>query len=311
MQNNEKKLINKYATVVYLYYTRENRVTDVRDYPDYIAYEVGLGFSVPFIKKLFKTGLIAKGEDGFVVTDKGTKYLEDNWSFVHFFNLACPYISVFDFSEVLSKANEQSTFEDMALDLLKDKCAQYRGKRNYLAVENLNMELAQMYYYLEEYQKALYHYLTSLYYSISGVKEYVHVRNYKNGKITQKELVAKYNDYIYVNPEIIAKVREMSKLYYPEMADEIVTEAKLGFSLCSKERIAEAYDLMSRGRFTNSGWQSQTTELFKKKMGFVVDKPAEPSPVDANKIISQEDAQNEGLESVAKLAEIAEKESKK
>lgn len=311
MKSNEKKLINQYATTVYLYYTRENKVTDVRDYPDYIADEIGLGFSVPFIKKLFKKGLIEEGEKGFLITAEGAKYLEENWNLVKFFNLACPYIGILEYYEAQAKAGEEQNFEEIILGLLKEKCAQYRGKRNYVAVESLNIELAQLYYYLEDYQKALYHYLTTLCYSVSGIKEYVFIRYYKTGKITQKELVAKYNDCIYVVPEIISRTKELAQYYYPEMVSEIYNEAKLGFSLCSRDRFRELVDIMANGKYANSAWQASTTEVFKKKMGFIADASANQIPVDADNIISKEDAENEVPESVAKLEEIAEKESKK
>ncbi|MCQ2551445.1 MAG: hypothetical protein MJ146_04580 [Clostridia bacterium] len=299
-----KQVVENYARVIYLYYTMNNKVVDITDYPDYIAEEIDLGFSVPFIKKMKRDGYLAYDE-AFVVTEKGKKLLEESDEAIYFFTLNSPYIKVEEFYET------EGTFDERAIKLFTKKLEEFRTKKKYVEVESMHIELAKL-----DKENALYHYLANLCYAISGIKEYSFIRKFRNKKITRKELVEKYKDCVYVNPQVILGIEEHKDEFTDDMVDLVYDTEKLGYTLCSRERFLELVREIMAGEYNNASWQEVITDIFMKRMKFKVpsEKKIEKEDLgekekEESQIIGEDETQD--TVSDAKQEEIAENESKK
>lgn len=321
MKVRNKKITDRYATLIYLYYTKNNRVADVHDYPDYISDENSLGFSIPFIKKMFSNGLLADGEC-FTVTEKGEAMLAEGQDYIDFFNINSPYVSITDYAQL----EDEGSFEEKMIKLFEQKLIEYRQKKNYVAIESLNMELADLALSMGEEKKALFYCLTYLEIAMSGIKDYIYVSRYKKNKITRKELMFKIQTCIYVNPYVLLNIERLKEHYSDEMVDEVYDALKLGYNLCTRERFKEVVKSIMDGEYNNAYWQRQTTIIFRKRMGFKPPKSKKaqakletaevgsPEPEqDSTQILGDEVDQSEDEVAVsdAKMDEIVEAEAKK
>ena len=319
-----KAIIERYASVIYLNYTAENMVADIREYPDYIAEEIGLGFSIPFIKGLFKRGLLEKGEKHFELTEAGKQLLEENADYVKFFNLNSPYVPFVDFYEFANSADAAGkNFYEKAEAIFEAKVKEVRSKKKYLAVESLHMELADIALELGDERKALFHYLVNLCYAVSGIKEYPYIRRFKKKQITRIELMTQYRNCLNVSPYVILGIERLKDFYDDSIVDEVYNSQKLGFTLFSRARFKELVAKIMAGEYNNAFWQARIAELTRKRMGFVPLKnqkaqqkaqdtdTGQSEPVqDDSQIIDADDEANQDEVSDAMKDEIAETESK-
>lgn len=324
MKNNN--VINEYAKVIYAYYTSQYKVKEIADYPSYIADEIGLGFNVPFIKKMDKEGLLKISEEEIELTEEGKVLIDKNPMYIDLFNMGSPYVSLIDFEDRRKALGEGKSFNEIVIDILEEKLTANRQAHRYVAVESLHTELGNIYLEEGEKEKALAHYMATLCYSVSGIKEYKYVRQYRNKQITAKELLVQYDNCVYVDPYILDGMKTLKESYRQEMVDEVYDEEKLAYTLCSRERFIELMESVLDGKYENKVWQSVISEVFRKRMKFKPKKKRTPQnienkeeyevgvgteQVDDSKIINTEDVAATEMTSDAMLEEIAEEGSKK
>ena len=205
-------------------------------------------------RKLVVEGIIC-------LTDKGQKYLSDRKDLISFFEFASPYVSIAEYQAMKKRMKEGWTFEKVMIYILVKKLNSFKSSSDYISVRNISSDLGYLYSQIGDKTRAIYNYMTALYFDISGIEYYRKFKAYIKGNITEKELRMSYEG-MYIEPYIISCIRAMGTGYRSDMPDHIYKENKINMNLCTRNRFEGlVYDIMG-DKFSYRGWEEYFRKAF-------------------------------------------------
>lgn len=259
---NSKKLLNVYALVVLLDYADKYSLAEDISQPAYFRVELGIDDEVAFIRKAEKQKYIKKDNNGtFELTVKGEKFLEKYGDYLEFFNIATPYVNILEYENEKKNAGTNSTFEVTMITLLLKKIKQLEAKDDYEGVKNLHYDIGRLYEKIDYKGQAMYHYLVSLYFEVSGLNYYDKFLGYMTKKCSRKELESSYN-YVYIDPNITKAINGLGQVYYGDMAEAVYEKNKISVNLCSKSKFEDLVNEIISGNFNLDNWQGRFKAAF-------------------------------------------------
>lgn len=265
MQGNktyQKKIDNKYTTVILLDYIDKFAGEHEFAQPSYFKDELGIKDFYAFEKKMIREGYLKKaGKGSHRLTRKGTAFIEKNLDYIRFFNLATPYVNISEYDSAKKNIKQNFSFEETMIKLFLSKTQAFSEKDDYVAVKELHFETAKLYEELNMDPQAMYHYLCFLYFQTSGLEYYDDFINYISGKITKKELQSKYAG-IYISMDIVNKIKQLGDSYVEDMADRIYERNTISINLCNKENFKNLVKEIMSGDYKSNLWQEKFREFF-------------------------------------------------
>ncbi|WP_329383435.1 hypothetical protein [Anaerofustis butyriciformans] len=259
--NNDKQLQNTFSTVIFLDYMTNFETSHHFLQPTYFKDELGITDMRDFQKKLLKNGLIKlKDTDTFCLTESGKKMLDENIDYVRLFNMAIPYISVFDY-EIEKENMQDKSFEDILLVTLENKINQKKSDEEFNIVVKLHFEIAQISKSLEKNKRALYNYITVLYYQISGKEYYNYIEKCFSNELGVQQTRDMWKG-LYIQNEVVRAVKELKDEFEECFIDEIYENNELKIHLFTKEKFKLFINSILEDEFEDSYWQGELHKAY-------------------------------------------------
>lgn len=229
--------------------------------PTYFKDELKIEDPRSFEKKMIKDGYIKK-DGGLAVTEKGYKLIEQYGDYLRFFYIATPYGNITDYQRWRNKKRSyQTSFEETVITMLSDKLKSFREQDDYKAVENIHFEIGRQYHSASYDAQAMYHYLNSLYFEVSGLQYYDRLVMFMLGKNTRKSLEAEY-DGVYIDPHLVAAIQEIKDVYYEDMADAVYKKNPISINMCTLDKFKELAEDIIAGRYDMEKWRGYFFSAF-------------------------------------------------
>lgn len=253
----------EYNKTVLLNYIKNNVQQKDIFGPTYFKEELNIQDLGGLINDLFKQKYIETDKDERVVLrQKAETLLEKNSDLIEFFNLANVYTDISEYQEAKITRGKDKSFQNIMISLLLKKVELAKQNDNYMAVKNMHSDIAELYEQTEYKPQALYHYLTAMYYEVSGLEYYDKFLEYISGECDAKELKACY-DYAYIAPNLIKGVSRLKESYIEEMVDKIYMKNAININLCRIDKFKELVNSIVINKFENRLWQIYFWQAFK------------------------------------------------
>lgn len=214
-----------------------------------------------YIKELLKNKYLFKKGRNVVLSQKGLKFLEHKKDYLDFFEMAIPYVDIFDYVKCRKRQQKSKSFEDVILKLLNEKVVEYQKAGDELAVINLNYEIGVIYQRKLDEKKALYHYLTSLFYNVSGLEYYENFVDYINGRINAEVLKNSYNG-IYIETNIKKGIKELKEHYVEDLVEIVYGKNPVNMNMCRCEDFKKLIADIIEDEFEEKTWQIYFDKMF-------------------------------------------------
>lgn len=260
-QQISKAVWGEYVRSVFLRYIAQHPDVDLQTfYPTYFQRELHITDSYMYIQRLARQGYLEKKEDGgIVLTEKGAAAIQEEHT--RFFDLASPYISYADYLAEKEALHSQEPFHITMLSLMLKKSREYRMQDDYMAVKSVQLDAATLYEQAGIADRAMYSYLVSLYYDVSGMEYYEKLVKYAQGK---KVAVAKSFEVVCIRPQVQKGIFRMKEAYSPDMVEEIFEREQISMNLCSKKNFYLLVEELLGGKYAYTEWKSRFAAAYQE-----------------------------------------------
>ncbi len=266
MQRNENKAKDwsAYVRSVFLRYVGEHPASAQNAYfPPFFQRELDLSDCYSYLRRMQRQGYLKKDETGcLALTEKGAAAVKEDH--IRLFDLADPYVSV---SELLAEREKhgEDTFDQTMLALLLKKLPRMKEQDNFTAVKNLHLDVARLYDEMGENERAVYHYLTALYYDVSGLSCYDKLVQYVHGKCKRSDAKEAFRGLV-VCPEVMGGLRRLHDAYDPHMVEEIFSRERLSITMLTRQSFTELATALCDGTYDYNAWQARGEEAYGKML---------------------------------------------
>lgn len=227
----------------------------------YLKSDFNIGDTDSYIKNLLKNKYLFKKGRNTVISQKGLKFLKHKKDYLDFFEMAIPYVDIFDYVKCRKRQQKSKSFEDVMLKLLNEKAMEYQKACDEIAVINLNYEIGKIYQQKQDENKALYHYLTALFYNVSGLEYYESFVDYMDGRLDFEELKKTYNG-ICIDVSLKKSIAELKACYIEDMAEIVYDKNPVNMTLCRCEDFKKLIADILAGKFDENKWQTYFDKMF-------------------------------------------------
>lgn len=244
----------EYVRSIFLRYVEEHPDVDLQTfYPAYFQRELRISDSYMYIQRLIRQGYLEKKEDvGMALTEQGREAICEEHT--RFFDLASPYISYGDYLAEKEALQDQEPFHIVMLSLMLKKSREYRQMDNYMAVKSVQLDAAVLYEQAGITDRAMYHYLVSLYYDVSGLEYYAKLVKYAQGK---KVAAAKIFEGLGIRPQVQKGICRLKDVYSPDMVDEVFEREQISMNMCSKKNFRLLVEELRGGKYDYVVWRAR------------------------------------------------------
>lgn len=271
IKRNRKDIIIKqeYITAIFLYYFSNYSYKKEDNFlPLFFNKELKLCDRRGMLNKLISKKFLTITSDGiYEITEEGQKFLLEKADYISFFELAIPDIDICEYVVTKNNLKNDESFEGIMITLLLKKIDICKMNDDYMGVKNLHFEIGKLYEMLSFFPQAMYHFLTSLYYEVSGLEYYDQFTKYMEGSCTKKELERVYS-YTYIDPKLIIALENIKDTYIDEMTDTIFNNNLLRINLCSKEMFKKLVISIINEDYKNYKWQEEFKNHFSKLVSY-------------------------------------------
>lgn len=255
VKEKNKDILNNLALVVALNYIKNMELKKDFSIPAYFRDELGIEDAKSLIRKLEKKNYISYDDVGMLnVTSAGENFLKAHDDYLKFFSLAIPEITVFEYRSIKEKSAAKEPFEKIMIMVMLKKINQLVKRDDYAGVRNLHFDVGRLYCKLGYKGQAMYHYLVSLYFDVSGLKYYDYFLKFISDRITEKELKLAY-EYIYMDVYLIEEIRNISDVYNDNIVDAIYEKNKININLLTNEKFKELVQDIISAKPYEEKWQ--------------------------------------------------------
>lgn len=264
---NNKKIQKQYTELIYLNYIDKQCPTVENDYPNYLKEELDVSDAYVFIKKLVRAGYAKVQDRHFVLTQDGEALLAEHEDYVEFFELDDLYVTI---QEYLQRKNDEpdKSFEQLMIELLTEKAAECREKKEFLAEKKIRLDLATLYERVDDKVQALQNYLTVLYMDLNAVEYLDDLQNYSEGKCKREHVKSRY-DFTYFRPDVQAGLKRLKDVYTTQFSDDVYADCDMGVHPCDKEHFVAVVKEIMDDTFCEMEWQKYFSGTFTKLLDSV------------------------------------------
>ena len=247
----KKQMINKeaeskLANIIFLDYVYKfGSKRKVLYQPFYFREELGIDDIKVWGKKFIKSGDVFRNEEGYLeLTEKGCDLLKQNADYIEFFEAAIPYVKISDY-QYYKDLRREETFESIMIAILEAKVKEFEATKEFQTIANLHYEIGKLYLKISQNDKAMIHYLNSLYIQLSGY-EYVRVANrFRRGEISQKLAESAYAG-VFFDPHLLKSIEDIGYIYEASMVDYLYEKGKpRAYILSSSDFKQFVFDLVN------------------------------------------------------------------
>ena len=255
VKEKNKEVLNNLILVVVLNYIKTMELRKDFSIPAYFRDELGIEDSKGLVRRLEKKNYIEYSDGNILsITSKGGEFLKLHGDYLEFFNLAIPGITIFEYQNIKEKNAENEPFEKIMIMVILKKINQLVKRDNYTGVRNLHFDAGKLYRKLGYTGQAMYHYLVSLYFDVSGLKYYDYFLKFISESMTEKELQLVY-EYVYMDTYLIEEIRSVSDVYHDDIVDSVYEKNKININLLTTEKFKEfVQDIISKKQYEEK-WQ--------------------------------------------------------
>lgn len=224
---------DEYVRSVFLRYIANHpEVNQTSYFPTYFQSELNISDSYAYLKKQLKKGyLVRENKDVLLLSDKGKAAIKEEY--IRFFDAATPYVTFSEYVAEKELLNAQESAEVTMLSVLLKKIQTLKNENNYIGVKDVHLDAAQLYEKAGVPEQAMYHYLVSLYYDVSGLEYYDELILYAKGKRKRQQAEKAFYG-IYIRPQVMNGIRRLKDIYDPQMVHEIFKREQININLCTE-----------------------------------------------------------------------------
>lgn len=256
-KNQTQKL---YAEIIFLDYIDKHTPDTEYDYPSYLKEELDISETNLFVRRLVRAGYARRQEKRYVLTRAGADKLAEHADLIQFFELCDLYVTVQEYMQRKEQAPEKS-FEALMVELMLEKAAAFREKKDYPAEKQLHLDIAVLYERMGLAEQALQHYMTVLYMDVNGVAYLDLLQRYHEGKCKKEKVKAGF-DFIYIRPDVQSGIKRVKAAYRSEFCDAVYSDHDMGIELCDKAHFAALLSDLMQDTFSETAWQKYFAAAF-------------------------------------------------
>lgn len=261
-RSSEKKMLqDAFVRSIFLRYIDEHPETDKRTFfPIYFQQELGISDGYGYLRSLIHQKYLERDpERGIVLTNLGRASIVENH--LRFFDFAGPYVTYEEFQEESGQMAEGTTFEVVMLSLLLKKIKTLKEQDNYISVKDAHLDIATLYEELNIPDRAMYHYLVSLYYDVSGLEYYDQLAMFSQGKGERADAETAFNG-VCIRPQVISGLRRQKEPCSPQVVDEIFSRESININLCTKANFLQLAEELRSGKYDYTAWRSRFSDAY-------------------------------------------------
>ena len=202
-------------------------------------------------------------EGTILLTERGKLFLDKRKDLVMFFDFATPYADILEYQTVKGHMRGKCNFETVMTKLLMNKAKKARREEDYINVKNLLFESGEIYREAGDEGAAIYSYLVSLYFSVSGLEYYNYFQEYIGRNISVKELMDSYEG-IHIEPKLIEGIARTKNGYRDYMINHIYVNNNINLTFCGQNSFKKLVMSILNDRFSYVEWQKYFLATFKK-----------------------------------------------
>ncbi len=271
---NNREAWDEYVRSIFLdYITKHPEVNQLTCFPAYFQRELNISDSYTYLKKLLKQGyLTRKSENVLAVSAKGKRAIMDEY--IRFFEVSTPYVTFSEYTSEKIRMEGQESVEVTMLSVLLKKIKPLQKANNYVGVKDVHLDVAGLYEQVGATDRAMYHYLISLYYDVSGLEYYDELLMYSKGKHKRAQSEQAFYG-ICIRPQVMKGIFRLKEAYNPQMVHEIFEKEQISINLCTESRMQELIEDLRNDAYDYSAWRKyfeknyrsmlQVCEKYRKK----------------------------------------------
>lgn len=260
--DNKTRDWNGYVRSVFLRYVADHPASFQGAYfPPFFQRELDLSDCYSYLRRMHRAGYLKKGEDGcLALTDRGRGVIREDH--LRLFDLANPYVTVTEFER---ERKEGVPFEEAMTDLLLRKIPQMKEQDDFNAVRDIHLDAASLLETSGKPDEAMEHYLTALYYDVSGLDCYDKLVAYVHGRVKRSAAKEAYRG-LAVRPEIAEGMRRLAEHFRPELVDGIFKAEPVAITMLKRSDLAELAQDLCLGTYDYNTWQKRGEKAYGKML---------------------------------------------
>lgn len=200
-------------------------------------------------------------EEVFSKTAKGIQFLEEKKDLLQFYEFASPYANIIEYQKMKRRVKNNSKFEAVMIPLLSHKLDRSRRSDEYIKVKNLYFDIGELYEASSYHSRAMYNYIASLYFDVSGLEYYDVFLNYIRGSISYRTIRQAYSG-IFLSPQTIYHIKTLKNYYRNDMVEHVYQTNPVNINFCTKNRFKKLVLDIVDGTFSYCEWQEYFKNAF-------------------------------------------------
>ncbi len=254
ISRNVRKAWDEYVRSVFLRYIMDHpEANHMTSFPSYFQSELNISDGYTYLRKQLKKGyLVRKNKDVLLLTDKGKRAVKDEY--IRLFDATTPYVTFAEYVDEKNLMSAQESVEVTMLSVLLKKIPVLKNKNNYIGVKDVHLDAAQLYEQADLAEQAMYHYLVSLYYDVSGLEYYDDLILYAKGKRTRVQSEKAFLG-ICIRPQVMQGICRLKEVYDPQMVHEIFEREQIRINLCTESRMQKLAVDLCKGTYDYGEWR--------------------------------------------------------
>ena len=256
----KRKVRSGYARSVFLRYVEDHPASaQYSSFPLFIREELGISDGHVYLHRMLRQGLLERTKEGAALTEEGRKAIDRDD--IRFFDLANPYVTIYEFRAELEKQGDGATFESAMLAVLTRKIPLMKSRDEYLAVENISLDAAVLFENSGQPRQAMHYYLMALYYETCGLEYYEKLVRLVHSKC-KKDSVK--NDYrgVCVHPEVVDGMHRMRDAFDEKMVEELFQSERIAINMLSRKDFMTLAKSLCEGTYDYNKWNAKYGKNF-------------------------------------------------
>lgn len=267
ISRNVRKAWDEYVRSIFLRYIMDHpEANHMTFFPAYFQRELNLSDSYTYLRKLIKKGYLVRKNEGILqLSEKGREAIKDEY--IQLFDIATPYVTFSEYEEEKEQTKTQGPVEVILLSVLLKKLKLLKRENNYIGVKDVHLDVAELYERANITDRAMYHYLVSLYYDISGLEYYDELILYTKGKRTKLHAEQTFSG-ICIRPQVMQGIYRLKESYDPQMVHDIFEKEQININLCSESRMKMLVEELLTGKYEYSEWRKYFWKNYRNMIAY-------------------------------------------
>lgn len=248
-----------YVQSVFLDYARNNPGKRMEDYPSFFQVELGLASCRQAVHPLLRKGLLKYGEGHRIyLTEKGKAAIQEDYVSLYHFAPTC--VDIQDYLTTKQELPDEPFAVVLLMTLLR-RAKEVRQTAELADLIQIHTDIGTVYRMLEQPELAAKHYLTSIYYSTSGLEYYQKFLEYMTGKCKRSVLESSFEG-VSPTPEAMRGLKKTGEYCTETMCNAVFDDNPIQMNLCNRIIFRELVQEILSGNYWMSKWGKYFKEAF-------------------------------------------------